>query len=47
LKNGDILINIKSIFDTAFPNVKIRPISRVIRVGNKKKLRFGRQRGQE
>jgi hypothetical protein len=36
LKNGDILIDIKSIFDTAFPNVKIRPISRVIRVGNKK-----------
>jgi hypothetical protein len=36
LKNGDILIIIKSIFDTAFPNVKIRPISRVIRVGNKK-----------
>jgi hypothetical protein len=47
LKNGDILINIKSIVDTAFPNVKIRPISRVIRVGNKKKLRFGRQPGQE
>jgi hypothetical protein len=31
LKNGEILINLKSIFDTAFPNVKIRPISRVIR----------------
>jgi hypothetical protein len=36
LKNGDILIDIKSIFDTAFPNVKIRQISRVIRVGNPK-----------
>jgi hypothetical protein len=36
LKNGDILINLKSIFDTAFPNVKIRPISRVIRGGKKK-----------
>jgi hypothetical protein len=30
LKNGDILIDLQSIFDTAFPNVKIRPISRVI-----------------
>jgi hypothetical protein len=47
LKNGDILIHLKSIFDTAFPNVKIRPISRVIHGGNKNQLRFGRQLGQE
>jgi hypothetical protein len=47
LKNGYIVINLKSIFNTAFPKVKIRPISRVICGGNKKKLRFGRQQGQE
>jgi hypothetical protein len=40
-------VDLKSIFDTAFPNVKIRPISRVIRGGNKNQLRFGRQLGQE
>jgi hypothetical protein len=47
LKNGYILIDLKSIFDTAFPNVKIRPISRVIRGVTKNQLRFGRQQGQE
>jgi hypothetical protein len=47
LKNGYILIDLKSIFDTAFPNVKIRPISRVIHGGNKNQFRFGRQPGQE
>jgi hypothetical protein len=39
LKNGYILIDLKSIFDTAFPNVKIRPISRVICGGNKKPIK--------
>jgi hypothetical protein len=45
LKNGDILINLKSIFDTAFPNVKIRPISRVIRGGNKKPIKVWQATG--
>jgi hypothetical protein len=45
LKNGDILIDLKSIFDTAFPNVKIRPISRVIRGGNKKPIKVWQATG--
>jgi hypothetical protein len=45
LKNGDILIDLKSIFDTAFPNVKIRPISRVIRGGNKKPIKIWQATG--
>jgi hypothetical protein len=40
LKNGDILIDLKSIFDTAFRNVKIRPISRVICGVNKKPIKI-------
>jgi hypothetical protein len=45
LKNGDILIDLKSIFDTAFPNVKIRPISRVIHGGNKKPIKVWQATG--
>jgi hypothetical protein len=45
LKNGEILINLKSIFNTAFPNVKIRPISRVIRGGNKKPIKVWQATG--
>jgi hypothetical protein len=45
LKNGDILIDLKSIFDTAFPNVKIRPISRVIHGGNKKPIKIWQATG--
>jgi hypothetical protein len=45
LKNGYILINLKSIFDTAFPNVKIRPISRVICGGNKKQIKVWQATG--
>jgi hypothetical protein len=45
LKNGDILINLKSIFNTAFPNVKIRPISRVIHGGNKKPIKIWQATG--
>ncbi len=45
LKNGYIVIDLKSIFDTAFPNVKIRPISRVIHVGNKKPIKIWQATG--
>jgi hypothetical protein len=39
------LIDLKSIFDTAFPNVKIRPISRVICGGNKKPIKVWQATG--
>jgi hypothetical protein len=44
-KIGYIVIDLQSIFDTAFPNVKIRPISRVIRGGNKKTIKIWQATG--
>jgi hypothetical protein len=35
LKSGQVLIDLRSVFDTAFPNVKIKAIDRVILGRNK------------
>ena len=39
LKNGEVLIDLKSVFATAFPNVKIKAIERVILGRNKKQMK--------
>jgi hypothetical protein len=40
LKNGEVLIDLQSVFDTAFPNVKIKPIGRVVLGRNKKQIKL-------
>jgi hypothetical protein len=39
LKNGEVLIDLQSVFDTTFPNVKIKPIGRVVLGRNKKQIK--------
>jgi hypothetical protein len=39
LKNGEVLIDLQSVFNTAFPNVKIKPIGRVVLGRNKKQIK--------
>jgi hypothetical protein len=39
LKSGQVLIDLRSVFDTAFPNVKIKAIDRVILGRNKKQIK--------
>ena len=39
LKNGQVLIDLKSVFETAFPNVKVKAIERVIVGRNKKQIK--------
>jgi hypothetical protein len=39
LKSGQVLIDLRSVFDTTFPNVKIKAIDRVILGRNKKQIK--------
>jgi hypothetical protein len=39
LKNGEVFIDLQSVFDTTFPNVKIKPIGRVVLGRNEKQIK--------
>jgi hypothetical protein len=44
-KNGEVIVNLQSVFDGAFPNVKIKTISKQVVDAHKRKIKLWEARG--